>query len=57
MFKFINKIDINNHEEILKLFNEKNITDVIHLAAESHVDKSIESSFEFAKTNVSKFQY
>ena len=49
---FFFKIDINNHEEILKLFNEKNITDVIHLAAESHVDKSIESSFEFAKTNV-----
>tara|TARA_A100001015_G_C14606286_1_gene562413 strand:+ start:23 stop:574 length:552 start_codon:yes stop_codon:yes gene_type:complete len=46
------KIDINNHEEILKFFNDNNITDVIHLAAESHVDKSIESSFEFAKTNV-----
>ncbi len=46
------KIDINNHKEIFKLFNEKNITDVIHLAAESHVDRSIESSFEFAKTNV-----
>ena len=35
-----------------KLFVEKNITDVIHLAAESHVDKSIESSFEYAKTNI-----
>ena len=46
------KIDINNHKEILKLFIDKNITDVIHLAAESHVDKSIESSYEFAKTNV-----
>ena len=46
------KIDINNHEEILKLFNDNKITDVIHLAAESHVDRSIESSFEFAKTNV-----
>lgn len=49
---FFFKIDINNHEEILKLFSDNNITDVIHLAAESHVDKSIESSFEFAKTNV-----
>mgnify|MGYP000321068219 CR=1 FL=1 len=49
---FFFKIDINNHKEILKLFIDKNITDVIHLAAESHVDKSIESSFEFAKTNV-----
>ena len=46
------KIDINNHKEILKLFKDKEITDVIHLAAESHVDKSIKNSFEFAKTNV-----
>ena len=49
---FFFKIDINNHEEILKLFYDNNITDVIHLAAESHVDKSIKNSFEFAKTNV-----
>ena len=49
---FFFKIDINNHKEVLKLFFEKNITDVIHLAAESHVDKSIENSFQFAKTNV-----
>ena len=49
---FFFKIDIKNHKEILKLFVEKKITDVIHLAAESHVDKSIENSFEFAKTNV-----
>ena len=49
---FFFKIDIKNHNEILKLFYDKKITDVIHLAAESHVDKSIENSFEFAKTNV-----
>ena len=49
---FFFKIDINNHTEIFKLFKNKNITDVIHLAAESHVDKSIKNSFEFAKTNV-----
>ena len=49
---FFFKIDIKNHKEILKLFVEKKITDVIHLAAESHVDKSIENSFEFAETNV-----
>tara|TARA_B100000989_G_scaffold33809_1_gene21582 strand:- start:651 stop:1676 length:1026 start_codon:yes stop_codon:yes gene_type:complete len=46
------KIDINNHDEIIKLFKSKKISNVIHLAAESHVDKSIESSYEFAKTNV-----
>ena len=49
---FFLKLDINNHKEILKLFKDKKISDVIHLAAESHVDRSIESSFEFAKTNV-----
>ena len=49
---FFFKIDIKNHNEILKLFIDKKITDVIHLAAESHVDKSIENSFEFAETNV-----
>ena len=49
---FFFKININNREEIFKLFFEKKITDVIHLAAESHVDKSIKNSFEFAKTNV-----
>ena len=36
---FFFKIDINNYKEILKLFIDKNITDV-------------ESSFKFAKTNV-----
>ena len=36
----------------VKLFDEKKITHVIHLAAESHVDKSIESSIEFGKSNV-----
>tara|TARA_A100001015_G_scaffold202490_1_gene226157 strand:- start:386 stop:1366 length:981 start_codon:yes stop_codon:yes gene_type:complete len=46
------KIDICDFKSILKLFKDKKITDVIHLAAESHVDKSIESSIEFGKSNV-----
>ena len=46
------KIDICDLKLILKLFKDKKITDVIHLAAESHVDKSIESSIEFGKSNV-----
>ena len=49
---FFFKIDINDHKQIIKLFSDHKITDVIHLAAESHVDRSIESSFEFAQTNV-----
>ena len=46
------ELDICNLDSMLKLFHEKNITHVIHLAAESHVDKSIESSIEFGKSNV-----
>ena len=46
------ELDICNLDSMLKLFDEKKITHVIHLAAESHVDKSIESSIEFGKSNV-----
>ncbi|MAR62403.1 MAG: dTDP-glucose 4,6-dehydratase [Flavobacteriaceae bacterium] len=46
------KLDICDLNSILEFFNEKNITHVIHLAAESHVDKSIESSIVFGKSNV-----
>jgi dTDP-glucose 4,6-dehydratase len=39
--------------DILKEIFEKNaITDVIHLAAESHVDRSIVSPLDFVYTNV-----
>ena len=46
------KLDICNLDSMLKLFDEKKITHVIHLAAESHVDNSIESSIVFGKSNV-----
>ena len=46
------KEDICNFIDIKKIFKEKNITRVIHLAAESHVDRSIEDPFSFAHTNV-----
>ena len=46
------KEDICDFERIKVLFKEYNITDVIHLAAESHVDRSIMDPFSFAKTNV-----
>lgn len=49
---FFEKGDICNLELLNKLFNKYNITDVIHLAAESHVDRSIKNPFIFAKTNV-----
>lgn len=46
------KGDIRNPEDIKKVFEEHNITDVIHLAAESHVDRSISGPNEFVLTNV-----
>jgi len=50
-YKFI-KGDICDAEFIDQLFKEEKITDVIHLAAESHVDRSITDPLSFVKTNV-----
>ena len=44
--------DICDYELVESLFREYNIDGVIHLAAESHVDRSIKEPFIFAKTNV-----
>ena len=44
--------DICELKNIEKIFEKYNISDVIHLAAESHVDNSIENSSEFARTNI-----
>ena len=46
------KGDICDQELVKKIFEERKITHVIHLAAESHVDRSISDPFLFAKTNV-----
>jgi len=46
------KGDICDFEKIMILFKEYNIDGVIHLAAESHVDRSIKDPFTFAQTNV-----
>ncbi len=46
------KEDICNFDSILELFKKYEIDSVIHLAAESHVDRSIKDPFTFAKTNV-----
>lgn len=46
------KADICDFETIYKLMQEKQINGIIHLAAESHVDRSIKDPFTFAKTNV-----
>ena len=44
--------DVCDIEKIQELFNKYKISNVIHLAAESHVDNSIENALEFAKTNI-----
>ena len=46
------KCDICNFKKVQKVFIEHNIDSVVHLAAESHVDRSIEDPFSFAQTNV-----
>lgn len=50
-YKFV-KGDIVDAVFIDKLFAEENIDSVIHLAAESHVDRSITNPTEFVMTNV-----
>lgn len=50
-YKFI-KADICDFDTILKVFKDNEINGVIHLAAESHVDRSIKDPFTFAQTNV-----
>lgn len=46
------KGDITDQELILKLFQDENFDGVIHLAAESHVDRSISDPLLFIRTNV-----
>lgn len=46
------KGDIMDREFIEGLFRDFDIGGIIHLAAESHVDRSIEDPFAFAKTNI-----
>jgi dTDP-glucose 4,6-dehydratase len=46
------KGDITDEPFIAKLFQEHQFDGVIHLAAESHVDRSIEDPMAFVKTNV-----
>ncbi|MDC1416913.1 dTDP-glucose 4,6-dehydratase [Flavobacteriaceae bacterium] len=46
------KCDICDLKKVTEVFQEYNIDSVIHLAAESHVDRSIEDPFTFAQTNV-----
>ena len=46
------KGDINDHDFITALFQKYNFDGVIHLAAESHVDRSISDPGAFINTNI-----
>lgn len=46
------KSDICDFERVLQIFKDYKIDGVVHLAAESHVDRSIKDPFTFAKTNI-----
>jgi dTDP-glucose 4,6-dehydratase len=46
------KEDICDYVRMNELFEKYNFDGVIHLAAESHVDRSIKDPFSFAQTNV-----
>ena len=46
------KVDICDFETVKQIFSTYKIDAVIHLAAESHVDRSIKDPFSFAQTNV-----
>ena len=46
------KIDIRDKISINKILIKYEVDNIIHLAAESHVDNSIENPIEFAQTNV-----
>lgn len=49
---FFERADICDFERVSEIFEKYEIDGVIHLAAESHVDRSIKDPFTFAKTNV-----
>ena len=50
-YKFV-KMDICDFDAFYQLMQDEQIDGIIHLAAESHVDRSIKDPFTFAHTNV-----
>ncbi len=50
-YKFV-KMDITDEAGVFNLFEEYQFDGVIHLAAESHVDRSISNPNEFINTNI-----
>ena len=49
---FFEKVNILDVVELSRVFNQHNVSAIIHLAAESHVDRSILSPLDFVYTNI-----
>lgn len=50
-YRFV-RCDVCDYDRILEIMREYEVDGIIHLAAESHVDRSIKDPFTFARTNV-----
>ena len=50
-YRFV-RMDICDYEGVSRLMKEAHVDGIIHLAAESHGDRSIKDPFTFARTNV-----
>ena len=50
-YRFV-RMDICDFDGIYNLMKEEKVDGIIHLAAESHVDRSIKDPFTFAQTNI-----
>lgn len=50
-YRFV-RMDVCDFDGFLALMREEHVDGIIHLAAESHVDRSIKDPFTFARTNV-----
>ena len=50
-YRFV-KGDIREESDVMSALTEHHIDGIIHLAAESHVDRSIKSPMDFVMTNV-----
>jgi dTDP-glucose 4,6-dehydratase len=48
----LEKVDLRNQGEVLRVIRQHDITHVMHLAAESHVDRSITAPGDFITTNI-----
>ena len=46
------RADVCDYERMGEIMREYRIDGIIHLAAESHIDRSIKDPFTFARTNV-----